>query len=85
MQTENLELAEKSLAINKRDLELMKDYATTTEVRASQPSCCRFPAAKISAMSENPTDTANVQVSIARIYNHDVAKRKHGEKVISAS
>ena len=31
-QAENIEVAEKSLETNKRDLELMKDYATTTEV-----------------------------------------------------
>ena len=36
-QTENLEVAEKSLGTNKRDLELMKDYATTTEVSRLLP------------------------------------------------
>lgn len=33
IQEENLDLAKKSLEVNKKDLELMKDYVTTTEVR----------------------------------------------------
>ena len=32
MQEENLDMANKSLEVNTKDLELMKDYVTTTEV-----------------------------------------------------
>lgn len=49
MQEENLEVAEKSLETNKKDLTLMKDYATTTEVNPTEQSCSELPITYMSA------------------------------------
>lgn len=61
-QETNLDNCRRNLETNKKDMDMIKDCVTTTEVRVYYGCVLRCP----------PTC---VQVSMARVYNHDVKTR----------